>query len=76
MSCGCCLDACPQYEKIELEQREGESDAEFHRRKNESYDEAFIGAHAISQVRIPLTTSIAQAGRAATWHGIKSWFDR
>jgi succinate dehydrogenase / fumarate reductase iron-sulfur subunit len=117
MSCGCCLDACPQYEKIELEQREGENDAEFQARKNAAYDGAFMGAHAISQVvyfnldpigkmtaskrldaltseggiqvcgnaqncvavcpkRIPLTTSIAQAGRAATWHAIKSWFDR
>jgi succinate dehydrogenase / fumarate reductase iron-sulfur subunit len=117
MSCGCCLDACPQYEKIEPEQREGESDGEFQARKNAAYDGAFMGAHAISQViyfnldpigkmaaskrldaltseggvqvcgnaqncvavcpkRIPLTTSIAQAGRAATWHGIKSWFDR
>jgi succinate dehydrogenase / fumarate reductase iron-sulfur subunit len=117
MSCGCCLEACPQYSKIEVEQREGESDAEFQRRKNAAYDRGFIGAHAISQVvyfdadpigkmtaakrldaltseggvqvcgnaqncvavcpkRIPLTTSIAQAGRAATVHAIKSWFDR
>ena len=117
MSCGCCLDACPQYEKIELKQREGESDAELQSRKLAAYDGAFMGAHAISQVmyfnldpigkmtaskrldaltaeggvqvcgnaqncvavcpkRIPLTTSISQAGRAATWHGIKSWIDR
>jgi succinate dehydrogenase / fumarate reductase iron-sulfur subunit len=117
MSCGCCLEACPQYNKIELEQREGETDAEFERRKNAAYDHAFVGAHAISQVyyfnldpvgamtaprrldavtapggvqvcgnaqncvavcpkSIPLTTSIAKIGRAATWHGLKSWFDR
>ena len=25
MSCGCCLDACPQYTKIELEPHEGET---------------------------------------------------
>ncbi len=117
MSCGCCLDACPQYNKIELEQHEGETEAEFERRKNEAYDRAFIGPHAISQVvyfnadpigkmtaanrldalvaeggvqvcgnaqncvavcpkSIPLTTSIARAGRAATIHSIKRWFDR
>jgi len=117
MSCGCCLDACPQYSKIELERREGESDEDFERRKTEAYDKGFIGAHAISQVvyfnadplgkmtagrrldalmseggvqvcgnaqncvavcpkGIPLTTSIAKAGRAATVHAIKSWFDR
>lgn len=117
MTCGCCLEACPQYDKVELLQREGESDADFERRKNEAYDRAFLGAHAISQVvyfnadpignmtaskrldaltseggiqvcgnaqncvavcpkKIPLTTSIARAGRAATWHAIKGWFDR
>jgi succinate dehydrogenase / fumarate reductase, iron-sulfur subunit len=49
MSCGCCLEACPQYLKIELERMEGESDEAFERRKNEAYDRSFIGAHAISQ---------------------------
>ncbi|MBL4590857.1 MAG: succinate dehydrogenase iron-sulfur subunit [Phycisphaerales bacterium] len=37
MSCGCCLDACPQFTKIEDE---------------EKWDNAFIGAHAISQARL------------------------
>lgn len=117
MSCGCCLDACPQYLKAELERREGETDAEFARREREAFDRGFIGAHAISQVmlfnthptgrmqagerldaltaegglqvcgnaqncvavcpkEIPLTTSIARAGRAATVHSIKQWFDK
>ena len=49
MSCGCCLEACPQYLKIELERVPGETDEEFEKRKNESHDAAFIGAHAISQ---------------------------
>src|SRR5262249_7357846 len=49
MSCGCCLDACPQYLKIELEQVDGESDDAFEKRKNAAYDRGFIGAHAISQ---------------------------
>jgi succinate dehydrogenase / fumarate reductase iron-sulfur subunit len=50
MSCGCCLEACPQYLKIELTRREGESDADFRKRENEAFDRGFVGAHAISQV--------------------------
>jgi succinate dehydrogenase / fumarate reductase iron-sulfur subunit len=117
MSCGCCLEACPQYTKIELERRAGESDADFQARKQAAYDTSFIGPHAISQAmlfnnhptghtladerldalagpggisvcgnaqncvavcpkQIPLTTSIARAGRAVTLHTIKRWFDR
>jgi len=49
MSCGCCLDACPQYLKIEVERTEGESNEAFEKRKNAAYDSSFIGAHAISQ---------------------------
>jgi len=116
MSCGCCLDACPQYAKIELTQLEGESDEEFEQRKNKEYDRSFVGAHAISQVmlmnshptgamnanerldalmepggiqdcgnaqncvavcpkEIPLTTSIARAGRATTIRMLKRWFE-
>ncbi len=117
MSCGCCLEACPQYLKVEVERREGESDEAFERRRAEAFDTEFVGAHAISQVvlfnnnptgkalaseriealmtpggiqacgnaqncvsvcpkEIPLTTSIARAGRAATVHAIKKWFER
>jgi succinate dehydrogenase / fumarate reductase iron-sulfur subunit len=108
MSCGCCLDACPQFTKVELVRQAGEST---------EYDRAFVGAHAISQVmlfnshprgkhdagqrlealmaeggiqncgnaqncvkvcpkEIPLTTSIARAGRAVTWHAFTKWFDK
>lgn len=117
MSCGCCLDACPQYGKIELERYPNETDAQFAAREQAEFDRAFLGAHAINQAvfynahptgklnagerldalmepggiqacgnaqncvavcpkEIPLTTSIARAGRATTVHGIKSWFDR
>jgi succinate dehydrogenase / fumarate reductase iron-sulfur subunit len=116
MSCGCCLEACPQYLKVELERSEGETDEQFANRRQAEYDRHFIGAHAISQVvlfntnptgalsggerldalmaegglqvcgnaqncvavcpkKIPLTTSIARAGRATTLHTIKRWFD-
>lgn len=116
MSCGCCLDACPQYVKVELIREEGESDEAFAARKREANDQNFIGAHAISQAmlfnanptgqmnaaarvdalmdeggiqicgnaqncvavcpkHIPLTTSIAKAGRAATVRMVQRWFD-
>ena len=115
MSCGCCLEACPQYAKVELSQMEGESEEQFEARKNAAYDRSFVGAHAISQAmlfnshptgamnagerldaltapggiqdcgnaqncvavcpkEIPLTTSIARAGRATTLHTLKRWF--
>ena len=116
MSCGCCLEACPQYTKIELQKYDGETDEEFEDRKNAEYDRGFIGAAAISQAvlfnsnptgkrnqgerldalmdegglqvcgnaqncvavcpkEIPLTTSIARAGRSSTVHWIKKLFD-
>ncbi len=116
MSCGCCLEACPQYTKIELQQLQGESDEAFEDRKKDAYDRNFVGPHAISQAvlfnshptgrdtanarldalmdeggiqvcgnaqncvavcpkEIPLTTSIARAGRATTVRAIKRIFD-
>jgi succinate dehydrogenase / fumarate reductase iron-sulfur subunit len=117
MSCGCCLEACPQYLKVELTKGEDESEAEFEARQVAAYDRSFVGAHAISQVmlfntnptgkmqagerldalmaegglqvcgnaqncvavcpkKIPLTTSIARAGRDTTVHMIRRWFER
>lgn len=117
MSCGCCLDACPQYVKVELTRNDGETDEQFRERERAAFDRSFVGAHAISQVmlfnnhptgrmnageridaltgpggvqvcgnaqncvavcpkKIPLTTSIARAGRAATVHSLKKFFDR
>jgi succinate dehydrogenase / fumarate reductase iron-sulfur subunit len=117
MSCGCCLDACPQYTKVELVQREDESDEAFATREQAAFDHSFVGAAAISQAvlfntnptgkmnaserlatlaapgglhlcgnaqncvavcpkEIPLTTSIARAGRAMTVNSLTKWFDR
>jgi succinate dehydrogenase / fumarate reductase iron-sulfur subunit len=117
MSCGCCLEACPQYKKVEVLRRPDESEEEYVARRNAEFDRRFMGAHAISQVvlhnthptgrhtsterldaliaeggvqvcgnaqncvtvcpkEIPLTTSIGRAGRAATVHSLKRWFDR
>lgn len=117
MSCGCCLEACPQFLKIEIRCQEGDTPEQFAARQREAYDRAFMGAHAIAQVElfnsnptgrmnaaerldalsseggiqtcgnaqncvkvcpknIPLTTAIARAGRSATLHMLKKWFDR
>ncbi len=117
MSCGCCMEACPQYTKVELTKRDDESAEDFEQRKTAAYDSAFVGAAAISQAvlfnahptgkniagerldalseegglqvcgnaqncvavcpkEIPLTTSIAKAGRQTTVHAIKKLFDR
>lgn len=117
MSCGCCLEACPQFTKVELSQLPNETEEQFEQRKKEAYDRNFVGPHAISQAvlfnahptgkmqeadrldaltdeggiqicgnaqncvtvcpkEIPLTTSIAKAGRATTFHTLKKWFDK
>jgi succinate dehydrogenase / fumarate reductase iron-sulfur subunit len=117
MTCGCCLEACPQFTKVEVTQNEGESSEDFTERVDDAYDRSFVGAHAISQAMlfnahptgrnsaserldalmeeggiqacgnaqncvsvcpksIPLTTSIARAGRATTLHAVKKWFDK
>jgi succinate dehydrogenase / fumarate reductase iron-sulfur subunit len=116
MSCGCCLEACPQYAKVELEKQPTETQEQFCARQDAAFDNAFIGAHAMSQVvlinshptgqmsagkhidaliapggiqncgkaancqavcpkGIPLMNSWARAGRAATIHVLKNFFD-
>jgi len=115
MSCGCCLEACPQYQKVEVRRLPGETDEQFQSRQTSAYDQSFLGAAVISQAmlfnshptgqvladqrmdaltgpggiqacgnsqncvsvcpkKIPLTTSIGRAGRAATVHTLKKIF--
>jgi succinate dehydrogenase / fumarate reductase iron-sulfur subunit len=50
MSCGCCLEACPQYVKVELRRQKVESNEDFEKHQDAAFDRAFIGAHANSQV--------------------------
>lgn len=117
ISCGCCLEACPQFTKIEVVRRDDETQEVFEKRRRDAFDEGFVGPHAVSQAmlfnshpigkmiadermesltsqggiqmcgnaqncvavcpkRIPLTRSIARAGRAATVWAIKRLFDR
>ena len=116
MSCGCCLEACPQYTRVELNQQSEEPIQQFNQRQDAAFDAAFIGAHANNQVvltnsnptgrmtageridaliapggiqncgkaancqavcpqEIPLMTSWGRAGRVATVHMIKKFFD-
>ncbi|MGE0759223.1 MAG: succinate dehydrogenase iron-sulfur subunit, partial [Pirellulaceae bacterium] len=49
MSCGCCLEACPQYSKVELRHEPDETDSQFQEREDAAFDRNFIGAHAMSQ---------------------------
>lgn len=52
MTCGCCLDACPQYIKIELTRRANETDEQFAAREEAAYNTGFVGAAIISQVML------------------------
>lgn len=49
ISCGCCLDACPQYKQVTVARRGNESEAAFEKRRDELLDRYFIGAAAMSQ---------------------------
>jgi succinate dehydrogenase / fumarate reductase iron-sulfur subunit len=49
ISCACCLEACPQYSKIELVRRDGETDDRFAARQDATYNRGFIGAAVIAQ---------------------------
>lgn len=50
MSCGCCLEACPQYTKVEVRREPDETDERFQQCEDEAFDRSFIGAHAMNQV--------------------------
>lgn len=117
MTCGCCMDVCPQFVKVEVERHSGETDAEFVARRNEAMDHAFLGPAPISQAvlfnthpigqmtknerldammgpggitdcgnaqncvkicpkNIPLTRSIAKAGRETSIYSIKRWLSK
>lgn len=52
MSCGCCVDACPQYVKVELPKRADETDADLAARERAAFDTSFVGPHAISQAML------------------------
>lgn len=52
MSCGCCLEACPQFTKIELTPNKNETEEQFAARQEAAFDQGFVGPHAISQAML------------------------
>ncbi|MGD9720839.1 MAG: succinate dehydrogenase iron-sulfur subunit [Pirellulales bacterium] len=50
MSCGCCLDACPQYVHLDVGVPAGAGHEQPAAAENSVFDVNFVGAHAISQV--------------------------
>ena len=50
MSCGCCLEACPQYVLVDVPRSLDETDSAFRTREDAVFDRHFIGAHAMNQV--------------------------
>ena len=58
MSCGCCMEACPQFLKIELVRRPGETEGQFRAREHTANMRSFMGAHAIAQVELFNTNPI------------------
>lgn len=114
MTCGCCMEVCPQYNKIDVAKKSGESDEQLEERRDAEFDKNFLGPAVISQAvlfnqnpigqmskdtrlealmgpggitecgnaqncvkvcpkEIPLTRSIAKAGRDTSIHSIKRW---
>jgi succinate dehydrogenase / fumarate reductase iron-sulfur subunit len=50
--CGCCLDACPQYLKIEVPPRGGETAEQFDARLRAANLRGYLGAFAVGQVEL------------------------
>ena len=50
MSCGCCLDACPQYRLVHFAQTVYETQEYIGTRGDALFDREFLGAHAMNQV--------------------------
>ena len=64
MSCGCCLEACPQYLKIERAPADGRDGRGVPARRKAEFDRGFIGAFAIGQVELFNTHPIGRHDRA------------
>jgi succinate dehydrogenase / fumarate reductase, iron-sulfur subunit len=52
MTCGCCVEACPQFLKIELLRRPNETEDSYRARLREANLRSFMGSHAIAQVEL------------------------
>lgn len=63
MSCGCCLEACPQFLKIELTRQPGETEEAYRRREDEQCSRAFMGAAGIAQIDLFNTNPIGSMNK-------------
>jgi succinate dehydrogenase / fumarate reductase iron-sulfur subunit len=52
MTCGCCLEACPQFLKIELEHKPGETEEDYRARQRVANMRSFMGSYAVAQVEL------------------------
>jgi len=52
MCCGCCVEACPQYLKIELPCRPDDTPESYDARLREAHLRSYIGPYAISQIEL------------------------
>ncbi|MCA9217824.1 MAG: succinate dehydrogenase iron-sulfur subunit, partial [Planctomycetales bacterium] len=52
MTCGCCMEACPQYTKVEVTKRSGETQEAFQSRKAATERNAFVGPAAMGQAML------------------------
>lgn len=60
MCCGCCMESCPQFLKIELPCRERETPDEYDARLRQAFLHEYIGPHAIAQVELFNSNPIGQ----------------
>lgn len=60
MTCGCCLEACPQYLKIEVVRRDGETDEEYERREKEAFNREFIGPFSLALIDLFNTNPVGK----------------
>lgn len=61
MSCGCCLEACPQYQQVSIQRQDDETDKEYEQRRDEELDRHFIGAAPMSQAVLMNSNPTGQA---------------
>jgi len=49
ISCGCCLEACPQYQLLSIERADGKAEEAYQQRRDNELDRHFFGAVPMSQ---------------------------
>lgn len=70
MTCGCCMEVCPQYHQIDVKREAGESDAEYLARRNAEFDREFVGPAVISQAVLYNLHPLGQMSRRERLEGL------